>query len=88
MNVPKIYNDFSVKVYPNFDDIYVRGDFSDIKRIYFESKIFKRDNPSKGIEIEIDFDIFNFYFVDLKDDIVLIKEGKLYFKGEELVFER
>lgn len=88
MNIGKIYNDFSVKVYLNFDDAYVRSDFSDIKKICFESKLFKRDSFLKDIEIEINFDPFNFYFVDLKDEIVLIKKNKLYFKGEEFVIEK
>lgn len=81
--VKNFYTDYySIKIYPNLDNSEIRGSFSDIKRICFESKKFERKDSSKDIYIDVDFDILNFYIVELKDEIVLFNKDELFFNGE------
>lgn len=88
IKVPKFYTDYlSIKIYPNMDNYYMRSGLSDIKRICFESKKIIRHDSNKDILIEIDFNIFNFYYVELNDEIVLIENNKLKFRGEEYILK-
>ena len=88
IKVPKFYaNYLSIKIYPNMDNYYMRSGLSDIKRICFESKKFIRNDSNKDLFIEIDFNVFNFYYVELNDEIVLIENDKLKFRGEEYILK-
>jgi hypothetical protein len=86
--VPKFYTKFyKIKICPDIENHEFRESWSNINTLFIESKSIPRNDADSDIFIDIDFHILNFYFIDLVDEIVLIRKDRLLFRGEEYFFQ-
>lgn len=86
--IPIFYSDkIFFRIYPNFDDVKIRNDYN-INTAYIDSKYFIKNKINSSLLVDLNFDYNNFSFINFEQDIVLIQDKKLMFKGEEFVLKK
>ncbi|MGE8554544.1 MAG: hypothetical protein ACN6OB_11505 [Chryseobacterium jejuense] len=80
---PIFYSDkIFFRIYPNFDNVELRRDYK-INTPYIDTNYFIKKEINSDLLIDVNFDSNNFSFTNFEEDLVLIVNNKLIFKGEE-----
>ena len=86
IKIKKNYSDnYYFLIYPNIDNHMIRS--TNLNTIFFKTKFYK-NSFHKDLLINLNFQPLYFSYIELQNDVVLIRnDKKLFFKGEEFNIE-
>ncbi len=83
--VKGFYENYFLRVYPNLESFKIRS-ATKINTIYFDSDYLDKEIEN-DLEIDISFDKRNFGLVFFNNELMLIKNHKIYHEGQELILK-